>query len=468
MDEFQARALSADLIGKSIAGWHVRSEINHGKSAVVFRASKGTSEAALKVFAADIIERFGVASQLTRIAREQRLRNHGHPHLVNILDGGKCPDTGHLFVVMEYIDAPTLSSAIPHLPRSRIAPIIAQVASAAKFLADRDIGHRDIKPDNIAVTRDYERAVLLDLGVIKPTADAAITDTTSGREFIATLRYSSPEYLMREEDDDTPTAMSALAFYQLGGVLHDMIMRSPLFSEHSSPWPRLVRAILHTQPHIYAADVTPHLIHVASNALLKDPERRLSAVAWEDFITTPSAVSHFDAARARVVSRAKVPLDTRAEPSPDIETSLSELQITLRNSLRNVSQDPSVFPPITWSLPAPIESIAQLRMCFSASATHHTSTPLTLVVRAKMHSVDPMVADIDIAAALSRARPCTAMPHIWTNLQRGIVDHPALADRLSGILYWALDRAQTSPPLASGHDDPLWLDMKDLGAQING
>jgi eukaryotic-like serine/threonine-protein kinase len=120
--------------------------------------------------------------------------------LVQIFAGGECAESGYLYVAMEFIDAPYLGSALTLVPREKIASLLHQIASAARFLEEKHLAHRDIKPDNIAVFPDFSQAVLLDLGVLRPFGDPGLTDDNA-RIFVGTARYSSPEFLLRNEQD---------------------------------------------------------------------------------------------------------------------------------------------------------------------------------------------------------------------------------------------------------------------------
>jgi serine/threonine protein kinase len=144
------------------------------------------------------------------------LRGLHHPHLVEIIDGGECEQSGLIYVVMELIEAPNLATVLSDVPRDRIWPMMAQLATAARFLEEHQLVHRDIKPDNIAISQDFATCKLLDLGVIRPVGTAELTDETQ-RYFLGTLRYSPPEFLLRNEED-TPEGWRAVTFYQMGAV----------------------------------------------------------------------------------------------------------------------------------------------------------------------------------------------------------------------------------------------------------
>jgi serine/threonine protein kinase len=139
MDPVVADRMRDELVGKSVGGWTPEKILGNGKSAVVFRACKGDQIAALKVFDPDLVKRYGEPTQLERINRERLLIGKQHPHLVRIFDGGKCGLTGYLFVAMEFIEALDLEKALPEVPQDRIRPLIAQLASAAKFLEEMNL-----------------------------------------------------------------------------------------------------------------------------------------------------------------------------------------------------------------------------------------------------------------------------------------------------------------------------------------
>ena len=120
------------------------------------------------------------------------------------------------------------------------------------------------------------------LGVIRPIGVENITDYSSVKPFLGTLRYSSPEYLLRNEED-TVEGWRALTFYQLGAVLHDMIMKYPLFNDRSNPYTRLVNAVINEIPEITVRDVDSDIYLLAKQCLLKDPALRSRYIKWEDF-----------------------------------------------------------------------------------------------------------------------------------------------------------------------------------------
>lgn len=301
MDTAQAEIFAASLTGKVVGGWSVGEKIGAGKSAVVLRAIKNGKTGALKVFHPELVERYGQDTQLARIDRERSLIGVKHENIVEILDGGKCEETNHLFVVMEYLAFRNLRQALLEVPNENIKGIIEQLASAARFLEDRGLAHRDIKPENIGISENFKTIVLFDLGVLRPFADANLTDVDQ-RAFIGTLRYSSPEFLQRKEEDSA-TGWRAVSIYQIGAVLHDLLMKCEIFNNFSTPFAILVQAVIEREPEIYGADV--ELVRLAKHCLVKNPQTRLELVGWSNFVEKTDSSNQVDNLRAKIHARQK-------------------------------------------------------------------------------------------------------------------------------------------------------------------
>jgi serine/threonine protein kinase len=213
MDSIVAKRIEKDVLGGEVGGWKISTLVNAGKSAVVFKAERGNEIAAVKILDPEIVERYGKDVQLGRIARELTLKGKYHPNLVKILDGGECPRTGYLFVAMEFVDSPNLGSSLSSFPRDRIWSLISQIASAARFLENLGLVHRDIKPDNILITSDFQRAILLDLGVLRPFGVTGLTAPASFPNCLSaakrTTRSSPLPNTRRRIPTTTLTPMSA-------------------------------------------------------------------------------------------------------------------------------------------------------------------------------------------------------------------------------------------------------------------
>lgn len=302
MDTIRAKKIAKELNGKRVGGWTILDYINNGKAAVILRAVKGEDTAALKIFDPELIERFGKKTQLIRVQREKKLIGKSHPNLIEIKDGGECENTGYIYVAMAYLPWKKLSQLTPDFPREYITTTIQQLADAAKYLEDNGLAHRDIKPDNIIISDDFSSAMLLDLGVLRPFGLSEITDDNEQKVFVGTLRFSPPELLYRKEEDSVE-GWRAVTFYQLGAVLHDMIMRRQLFHDVTDPYAALVDAVRDNIPEIAAEDVNNNLILLARSSLVKNPKERLSITNWEQFLKPIKESESIDSIKERISKR---------------------------------------------------------------------------------------------------------------------------------------------------------------------
>ncbi|HLW64333.1 MAG TPA: protein kinase [Gemmataceae bacterium] len=119
----------------------------------------------------------------------------------------------------------------------QIAEIGRQIAEAAQALHEAGIIHRDIKPGNIMLTTDGQRAVLTDLGLAQLSDDAE-GRLTKTRQFVGTLRYAPPEQLLASGVDRRADV------YSLGATLWELLTFRPLFdATEETPSPELMNRI---------------------------------------------------------------------------------------------------------------------------------------------------------------------------------------------------------------------------------
>ena len=105
----------------------------------------------------------------------------------------------------------------------------------------------------------------------------------------------------------------ALTFYQLGAVLHDLLMKQPLFDSEVRTLNkyRVAAAVLLKTPEVHAADVPPWLVTLARNSLVKDDDLRLTRVRWGSFHAARR--SSFTELRARLgLQQPSAPANGRA------------------------------------------------------------------------------------------------------------------------------------------------------------
>ncbi len=102
------------------------------------------------------------------IKEAQTIAAIDHPNIIHIFDAFE--DNGTAYYVMEYIEGVSLSSVVKMhgaMSESMAVDYIRQVAAALEYIHNRQIMHLDVKPGNIMVRKDDDRAILIDFGLSK-------------------------------------------------------------------------------------------------------------------------------------------------------------------------------------------------------------------------------------------------------------------------------------------------------------
>jgi serine/threonine protein kinase len=276
MDSQKASKLERTLKGNQFKEYKIEKLINHGKSAAVFVAISETGECyALKIFDNELINAQGSEIQLKRISQEIELKNHAVTGLIKIIDGGKenFGDEDFYFVLMEFVDGWNLKEFISTSTYGEdfIIKSLKALYEITEELLKMGIVHRDIKPENIMISKKGD-IILMDLGVIKRIGSPLLTDIVEPR-FLGTLQYSPPEYLFRNENDDQ-AGWKAVNFYQIGAVLHELILKKAIFCD-KTPYANLVLAIKEDAPHIQSQGYSFELEQLVRDLLIKNPGERL-------------------------------------------------------------------------------------------------------------------------------------------------------------------------------------------------
>lgn len=216
----------------------------------------------------------------------EKIGRHDFPHLIEVYDGGEFED--RLYLLMNKAPGRELAKCLDLIPREKISIIVDQVAKACQFLRSRDLCHRDIKSANIFVSDDFSNCVLLDVSVVRDIHDPVGLGTDHGDSLpvVATSRYSPPEYLFRLIDPG-PDLWHAVDIYQLGGLIHDLVMRSELFEKEyrlsTENRYRFAWLVATQMPELSAEDVDGGILLLGRRALDKDWERR-SILQLSDFL----------------------------------------------------------------------------------------------------------------------------------------------------------------------------------------
>ncbi|WP_292035617.1 MULTISPECIES: serine/threonine protein kinase [unclassified Brevundimonas] len=293
------KKLAADLVAEK--GWELVDYIDAGASGAVFEIKHPEhGPAALKVYDPSFFEGDDAAIEVRRVVLQEELKGHGNKYLVEIFEIGEYPAGETHYLIMELCPWKTLDKHIAELPDDRVEDLLRQLVEAVRFLDSRQLVHRDIKPANIAIAPDFSQLKLLDLGVLRRMNPEEGGGTDSKR-FVATTQYSPPEYLSRDEAKGEE-GFEALNVYQVGAVLHDMIMKRPIFDEEVKSKNKYVlfKAVTFNRPMLFNKNLPARLVSLCRAALQKDPAKRLAGVKLSDLA---QPVDSTEAVRRRLAAQ---------------------------------------------------------------------------------------------------------------------------------------------------------------------
>ncbi len=221
-------------LGKEIGNYIIDGEAGSGGMGIVYIGKRNDKEFEKKV--AIKILKHGIASEylLKRFQIErQTLANLQHPHIAQLLDGGRTND-GLPYLVMELIDGIPITEYCNQnkLSIEERLKLFRKVCDAVHFAHQNLIIHRDLKPGNILVKKDGIPK-LLDFGIAK-FIDENLVDNNEGLTRIGiwhlTPEYASPEQIKGERITITSD------IYSLGVLLYQILTGAqPYKITNSSP-----------------------------------------------------------------------------------------------------------------------------------------------------------------------------------------------------------------------------------------
>ncbi len=179
---------------KSIGGFKILRELGRGAMGAVYLAQhEEEPQVVIKV----PFSEFGTAQKWVEIFfREfQALSTLRHDNIVRVYRFGKDPDHNVYYYVAEYVDGVTLKEFLDANPElvltpGEVAAFTMAVLRAIRFLRDRNVSHRDLKPGNIMFTQDGI-VKLIDFGAAKIAGHQS--ELSDAGVVMGTFDYMAPE-----------------------------------------------------------------------------------------------------------------------------------------------------------------------------------------------------------------------------------------------------------------------------------
>lgn len=200
-----------------IAGYKILTKIGHGATGSIYKALQISMDriVAVKVLSPRYAQNEKFRDRFLKEARAVAQLNH--PNIIQGIDVGE--SNGLHYFTMEFVDGPNVGDILKKngaMEERKALNIVSQVARALQHAHSHGIIHRDVKPDNILLTRESVPK-LCDLGLVKSMNDAPGAAPTVQR--VGTPHYISPEQARGESQVDHRSDI-----YSLGATLFHMIV----------------------------------------------------------------------------------------------------------------------------------------------------------------------------------------------------------------------------------------------------
>ena len=192
-----------------------------------------------------------------------------HPNIVNVYDVGE--ESGTYYIVMELVEGITLKQYIEKKARLSVKEAISiaiQVSMGIEAAHRNHIIHRDIKPQNIMISKDGKVKVT-DFGIAK-----AVTSNTITSNVMGSVHYTSPEQARGGYSDEKSD------IYSLGITMFEMLTGRVPFNGETT----VAIAIKHIQepmpsPREYIPEIPISVEQIVFKCTQKSPDRRYQSMA---------------------------------------------------------------------------------------------------------------------------------------------------------------------------------------------
>ena len=260
---------SGEILKKT---YKIEKIIGEGGAGTVYRAKHMNlgHDVAVKVLFGQLERNRTLRERFLEEARIQA--NLRHPNIILVTD--IIDEPNRVAMVMEYVRGQTLYDYIHSLkapaPEEVVIKLMTSVLDAMEYVHEHDIIHRDIKPQNIMMTRSGGQPLpkVMDFGIAKILGEQDIRTMTGAR--MGTLHYMAPEQFR-----DSKSVDKRADIYSLGVTLYELVtQRLPFESDDSYALMRSHQEVEPPSPRTLNRALSMPMEQVVLKALKKKPEDR--------------------------------------------------------------------------------------------------------------------------------------------------------------------------------------------------
>ena len=331
-------------------------------------------------------------SLVQRFFQEAKLLSQlSHPNVVGIIDFGNT-DTGMIYMVMEYLDGSTLRQIVPRgegLPLARTVGLMQQICAGVGAAHRCNLVHRDLKPDNIFVSRDaggQEVVKVLDFGIARVLESEQHTRLTQ-----TGLLMGTPGFIAPEQIESTSEADARSDVYALGAILYFMLTgRRPYHG--ATPHSILVQQ-LQEAPSVDPGILSEPLAAVVLKAMHRDVDARYQSA--EDIVVALAEADNETAPTVALPSHTGPPI-ARADTSP--------LEPTQRLDALNAPSRRPWRPWMTLALVIFFATLSTIAVLFwQASHSDREKAPADATANTATRGMTPSQVTVGMSAPFSGA-----------------------------------------------------------------
>jgi len=266
-----------ELINDTLDKYEIIEHLGHGGMAEVYKAYQAHLD---RYVAIKVLHSF-LDSEKNFLARFQREAKSvaalRHPNIVRVHDFDYDEERGAYYMVMEFIDGPTLKTRLEELATreermtlSEAARIVTAIGEALEYAHQQGMIHRDVKPANIMFTSDDE-VILTDFGIAKMVG---MQELTASGAMVGTPAYTSPELAEGRPVDRRSD------IYSLGILLYQLVTGKLPFKAET-PIGVILKHIREPlpSPRDFQPNLPVELEQVIVRSLEKNPDYRYQTAA---------------------------------------------------------------------------------------------------------------------------------------------------------------------------------------------
>ena len=322
------------MIGSTILHYKIIEKLGEGGMGVVYKAEelKLKRTVALKFLPHDLTSTTTDQERFQQEAQAAATLNHPNICTIHAIEEHE----GQQFIEMEYLDGRTLREMPAPVAPVEAVGIVLQIAEGLSAAHAKGIVHRDIKAENIMLTRDG-RAKIMDFGLAKLRGNLRLTRAGAT---IGTIAYMSPEQIQDGDVDERADIWS------LGIILYELLAgKSPFAGQHEAA---TIYSILHLDAPVIVpskGEIPDGLNNLMRSMLQKERDFR------------PRTCADVIAALKRI--------QNGSDPGIELRTQQEKKSIAVL-PFANLSPDPEnefFSDGITEELIASLSKLKQLRIC---------------------------------------------------------------------------------------------------------